>query len=76
VELTASLPVDVGNLTLDDGGIQETFIRNPQALGGLVLITFTRLLWGGYGFERGCGYGVVENPRYCLSAHSYQRRTE
>ena len=72
MKLTAGLAVDVGNLTLDNGGVQETFVRNPQALGGLVLITFARFLRGSYGFERGCGYGVVEDPRHCPSVHSYQ----
>jgi len=76
MELTTGIAVNVGNLTLDDGGVQEAFIRNPQALGGLVLITFTRFLRGGYGFERGCGYSVVEDPRHCLSAYRYRRRTE
>jgi hypothetical protein len=76
MKLTAGLAIDVGNLALDDGGVQETFIRNSQALGGLVLITFTRFLRGSYGLERGCGYCVVEDPRHCPSAHSHQGWTE
>ena len=52
--LTSSLAVDVCDFALDDGGIQETLVRDTQALGGLVLITFTQFLRGGYGFERGC----------------------
>jgi hypothetical protein len=62
-ELTASIAVNVGDLALDDGGVQETFIRDPQALCGLVLITFTGFLWGSYGFKRGCGHRVVEDSR-------------
>jgi hypothetical protein len=63
VKLTSSLAVDVSDLALNDCGVQETFVRDPQAPGGFVLVAFTRFLWGSYGLERSCGYCVVENPR-------------
>lgn len=46
MKLTPSLAVDVSDLALNDGGVQEALVRDPQALGGLVLITFTWFLWG------------------------------
>lgn len=70
MELTSGLSVNVGDFTLDDGGVQETFIRDPQALDGFVLITFTWALWGSYGFERCRGHCVVENPGYHVLAKS------
>ena len=75
-KLTPSLSVNVGDLALDDGGVQETLVRDPQALGGLILIAFTWLLRGSYGFERGCGDRVVENSRGYVSARSRREQTE
>lgn len=74
--LTPSLAVDVSYLALNDGGVQETFVRDPQAPGGLVLVTFARILWGSYGLERGCGYCVVENPRQRIGFSQQPSRTD
>lgn len=76
VTLTSSLAVNVRDLTLNDGGVQETLIRDPQPSGGLVLIWFARFLWGSYGFERGCGDCVVKNPEHSGSTHGHQRGIE
>ena len=62
MELTPGLSINVGDFALDDGSVQETLVRDPQALGSLVLITFTRFLRGSYGLERCRGHCVVENP--------------
>jgi hypothetical protein len=63
MKLTPSVAIDVGDFALNDRGVQETFVRDPQAPGGLVLIAFTRHFRGGYGLERSCRYCVIENPR-------------
>ena len=70
--LTSSLAINIGDFALNNGGVQETLVRNTQALGGLVLVTFTRFLWGSYRFERSCGHCVVENPIDCVSAHGHE----
>ena len=67
MKLTPGLAVDVSDLALNDGGVQETFVRDPQALYGFVLIAVARFLWGSNGFECGRGYCVVENPRWRLA---------
>jgi len=76
MELTPSLAIDVGDFALDDGGVQETLVRNPQALGGLVLIGFARSLRGGDGFECGSGHCVIEDPGKCVSAQKQEGRIE
>lgn len=63
MRLTSSVTVDVSDLALNDGSVHETFVRDPKALGGLVLITFTGFLRGSHGLERSCRHCVVENPR-------------
>ena len=44
MRLTPSLAINVGDLALDDCGIQETFVGDPQALGSLILVTFAWFL--------------------------------
>ncbi len=58
----AGVAIDVRDLALDDGRVEEALVGHAEALGRLVLDTFPRLQRGGNRLEGQRRDGVIVNP--------------
>ena len=58
----AGVAIDVRDLALDDGRVEEALVGHAESLGRLVLDTFPRFERGGNGLEGGRRDGVILDP--------------
>jgi hypothetical protein len=58
----AGVAIDIRDLALNDGSVEEALVGHAQTLWRLVLYRFTRLERCGDRFEGRRGYGVVLDP--------------
>lgn len=59
---TASVSINMGDLTPDDSSIQEPPICNAQSFLSLVLFSFTREARCFESLERSCGNAIILDP--------------